>query len=95
MDPKPAAEKKIKEITTVDFLKMDLRVGRLLEVTEHPESDKLYVEKIDMGEEEPRQILSGLKLFIPMEQMTGLVVVLANLKARKLAGMESNGMVIC
>jgi tRNA-binding EMAP/Myf-like protein len=33
---------------------MDIRVGKMLEVTVHPESDKLYVEKIDLGEAEPR-----------------------------------------
>ena len=40
---------------------MDIRVGKLLEVWPHPESDKLYVEKIDLGEGTPRQILSGLR----------------------------------
>ena len=72
---------------------MDIRVGKLLEVWPHPESDKLYVEKIDLGEGTPRQILSGLRQNIPIENMNGLVIVLANLKPRKLAGMESNGMV--
>ena len=42
------------------FNKCDLRVGKIVECTKHPESDKLYVEKIDIGEGEDRTILSGL-----------------------------------
>ena len=40
---------------------MDMRVGKLIEVWNHPDSEKLYCEKIDIGEEEPRIILSGLR----------------------------------
>lgn len=42
------------------FMACDLRVGKIIECTRHPESQKLYVEKIDLGEAEPRTILSGL-----------------------------------
>ena len=53
---------------------------------QHPESDKLYCEKIDIGGE-IREIASGLQKFITLEEMTSdLVLVLANLKPRKLAG---------
>ena len=78
------------------FMACDLRVGKIIECTRHPESQKLYVEKIDLGESEPRTILSGLQEFIPIEQMTeGLCIVFANLKPRPLAGMLSAGMVMC
>lgn len=43
-----------------EFMKLDIRVGQLKEVWIHPESDKLYCEKIDCGESEIREIASGL-----------------------------------
>lgn len=62
----------------------------------HPESDKLWCEKIDVGEAAPREIASGLQQVFTLEQMKGQrVVVIANLQARKLAGFPSNGMVLC
>lgn len=74
----------------------DLRVGRIVECTRHPESAKLYIEKIDLGEGKLRTIGSGLQEFVPIEQMTeGLCVVFANLKPRKLADIMSEGMVMC
>jgi methionine--tRNA ligase beta chain len=75
---------------------LDIRVGRITKVWEHPEADKLYCEEIDVGEDEPRQIASGLKPFMKPEDMEGrLVLVLCNLKARKLVGFSSHGMVLC
>lgn len=84
-----------------DFARMDIRVGKITEVwkvkhhlrisltpKKHPESDKLYCEKINIGDE-VREIGSGLQKFVTEEEMTdGLVLVLANLKARKLAGKQ-------
>nr|CAH7756021.1 unnamed protein product [Callosobruchus chinensis] len=62
----------------------------------HPEADALYVEKIDLGEEKPRTIVSGLVNFIPIEEMQNrMVVVLCNLKPAKMRGVESQGMVLC
>lgn len=43
-------------------LRLELRVGRILSVTEHEEADKLFVETVDVGEEEPRAIVSGLRV---------------------------------
>jgi methionyl-tRNA synthetase len=42
------------------FYKADLRVGNITSAKKHPESEKLYIEEIDMGNGEVRQILSGL-----------------------------------
>ena len=76
--------------------KLDIRVGQIVDVWKHPDSVKLYCEKIDLGESEPRQIASGLQEFVPLEKMqNAMVVVLANLKAKKLAGFPSHGMVLC
>lgn len=76
--------------------RLDIRVGRIVEVAKHPDADSLYVEKIDLGEEQPRTIVSGLVNFIPIEEMQNrLVVVLCNLKPAKMRGIESQGMVLC
>ena len=75
---------------------LDIRVGRITKVWEHPEADKLYCEEIDIGEDEPRQIASGLRPYLSAEEMEGrLVLVLCNLKARKMLGFPSHGMVLC
>lgn len=69
-----------------------------MECVKHPESEKLYIEKIDLGEPEGkiRTIGSGLQQYVTMEDMLdGLCVVFANLKKKKLGGVESEGMVMC
>ena len=75
---------------------LDIRVGRITKVWEHEEADKLYCEEIDIGEDEPRMVASGLRPYMNMEEMNGrLVLVLCNLKARKMVGFPSHGMVLC
>jgi tyrosyl-tRNA synthetase len=73
---------------------LDIRVGTIKNPRVHPSSEKLYVEDIDIAEDKPRQICSGLVPYIPVEGMSGLCCVVANLKSRKMAGVESNGMVL-
>merc|ERR1712154_15074 len=76
--------------------RLDIRIGKIVEVSRHPDAEKLYVEKIDLGEPNPRTIVSGLVDFVPEEKMEGrMVVVLANLKPAKMRGVESCGMVLC
>ena len=77
------------------FYKVDIRVSQFEKVWEHPESDKLYCEMINTGLEAPIQVASGLKKFIPIAEMSGQLLVIANMKPRKLAGFESQGMVLC
>jgi aminoacyl tRNA synthase complex-interacting multifunctional protein 1 len=76
---------------------MDFGVGVITEAWEHPESDKLWCEKVSFGEGEAvRDIASGLRAYFSKEQMVGQrVLVVRNLKSRKLAGFPSNGMVLC
>lgn len=100
--PKEKAPKAAKAPSTpaadriIDVSWLDLRVGKILEAERHPESEKLYVEKIDVGEAEPRTILSGLAQHIPLDDVKGArVVVVCNLPARPLAGIPSHGMVLC
>lgn len=83
-----------KEEPTVDFL--DIRVGKILSVGPHPDADSLYVEQIDLGEAEPRTVVSGLRKFVSEEAMTNrLVAVVCNLKPAKMRGILSTGMVLC
>jgi aminoacyl tRNA synthase complex-interacting multifunctional protein 1 len=75
---------------------LDIRVGIIVKVWPHPESDKLFCEEIDIGEEKPRQIASGLRAFYSEDEMQGArCVVMTNLKGRKMAGFKSEGMVVC
>jgi methionyl-tRNA synthetase len=77
------------------FAVLNLKVGKILSVEQHPEAEKLYVETIDLGNSDVRQIVSGLKDYYSIEEMTGrYVVVVANLKAAKLRGVKSDGMVL-
>ena len=79
-----------------DFSKMDLRVGTIVDAWDHPDSEKLIVEEIEVGEDEPRQIVSGLRAFYAADAIVGKrCVVVANLPKAKLAGVESAGMVLC
>eukprot|EP00554_Chaetoceros_debilis_P008682 CAMPEP_0194102242 /NCGR_PEP_ID=MMETSP0150-20130528/2866_1 /TAXON_ID=122233 /ORGANISM="Chaetoceros debilis, Strain MM31A-1" /LENGTH=584 /DNA_ID=CAMNT_0038789135 /DNA_START=196 /DNA_END=1946 /DNA_ORIENTATION=+ len=80
----------------IDVSKLDIRVGVITKAWTHEEADKLYCEHIDIGEEEPRNIASGLRAHYNLEDLEGQrVLVLANLKTRKLVGFPSHGMVLC
>lgn len=80
----------------IDFGRLDMRVGRILEIEDHPDAENLYVEKIDVGEKEPRQIISGLRKHIVKEELLSRpVICLCNLKPAKIRGKMSYGMVMC
>jgi aminoacyl tRNA synthase complex-interacting multifunctional protein 1 len=75
---------------------LDIRVGAVLEVEKHPDADALYVEKIDVGEAEPRTVVSGLVSYMPAEALRDArVLVVCNLQARNMKGIKSEGMVLC
>ena len=81
-------------ITIDDFLKVELRVGEVKVAERIPNADKLLRFEIDLGEEQPRQILAGLAEYYDPEKLIGRkVVVVANLKPRKMRGLESQGMI--
>ena len=89
----------VEEVTSFieidDFAKVDLRVGQVLSAERLPKADKLLLLKIDLGEEQPRQVLAGIAQYYEPEKLVGRkVVVVANLKPRKLRGFESQGMVV-
>jgi len=78
-----------------DFAKVDLRVGQVLSAERIPKADKLLLLKVDLGEEQPRTILAGIAQYYEPEKLIGRkVVIVANLKPRKLRGYESQGMVV-
>ena len=91
---KPAEEAKA-PIEFADFQKLDLRVGHILSAKQHPNADKLLCFEVDLGEEKPRQIVSGIAAHFKPEDLVGSrVVVVANLPPRKLRGVESQGMIL-
>ena len=82
------------EIQFEDFDKIDLRVGKIISAEKHPDADKLLVFQVKM-DTEVRQVISGVaKDFSPEEMIGKKVIVVANLKPRKLRGMESKGMLL-
>ncbi|XP_076467716.1 aminoacyl tRNA synthase complex-interacting multifunctional protein 1-like [Babylonia areolata] len=84
------------EADGVDVSRLDFRIGKIVVVEKHPDADTLYVETVDLGEESPRTIVSGLVNHIPIEQMRErLAVFMCNLKASKMRGIASEGMIMC
>ena len=83
------------EISIDDFMKIQLRVGEILKCEEVPKSKKLLCSQVKIGSE-VKQIVSGIKQHYSAEEMVGKkVVVVANLKPAKLAGVLSEGMLLC
>ena len=83
------------EITYDDFAKLQFQVGEIIECKEVPKSKKLLCSQVKIGSE-VRQILSGIKQYYKPEEMVGKkVMVVTNLKPAKLAGMTSEGMLLC
>lgn len=79
-----------------DFTKMDIRVGKIVKVWDHETADKLFCEQIDVGDADgPREIASGLREHYSLDDMQDRkVLVVCNLKAAKIVGFSSNGMVL-
>ena len=93
--PVKPAEPVKPQITIDDFAKIEMKVGQVLSCEKHPKADKLLVSQIDIGEEKPRQIVSGIAGSYKPEQMIGKkVVVITNLAPAKLRGVESQGMIL-
>lgn len=80
--------------TIEDFRKLDLRIGEIKEVSEHPDADRLYVLKVAVGEE-VKQIVAGIRNYYSTEELVGKqVVVVNNLETAVLRGVESQGMIL-
>ena len=78
-----------------DFKKVDMRVGKILSIEKIPNRDKLYKLQVDIGEEKPRQIITGLVPYYSTDELLGKqIIVLANLEPAKFAGGISEGMLL-
>ncbi len=89
------AEKAKPQITIEDFSRIEMKVGQVIACEKHPKADKLLVSQIDVGEQQPRQIVSGIAGSVKPEEMIGRkVVVVTNLAAAKLRGVLSQGMIL-
>lgn len=79
-----------------EFQKMDLRVGKVLSAEKIEKSQKLLLLQVDLAEEAPRQIVSGIAEHISCDELIGKsVVIVANLKPAKIMGVKSFGMLLC
>jgi len=82
------------QITIDDFIKIDLRVAKIVVAERIPKADKLLRLEVDLGYE-TRQILSGIAQWYTPEELIGRrIVVIANLAPRKMRGLESRGMLL-
>lgn len=98
---KPKKEKKEKAPAasndggeSVDVGRLDMRVGLIRTAKKHPDADSLYVEEVDVGEDKPRTVISGLVKFIPEADMQNRkAILLCNLKPSKMRGIMSEAMV--
>ena len=77
-----------------DFKKLSMKIGKIKEVKDHPDADRLYVMKVDIGGEE-REVVAGIKKAYSDEELKDkLVVVVDNLQPAMIRGVESHGMVL-
>jgi methionyl-tRNA synthetase len=81
--------------TIDDFMKIEIKVGTVLSVAVVEGADKLYTLQVDLGEEKPRQILSGIREYITEDELLGKQFpFVTNLAPRILRGHESQGMIL-
>jgi len=80
--------------TIEEFRKLELRIGEIKEVNDHPNADRLYVIVVDLGDK-TKQVVAGIKAFYNKEDLLGKqVVVVDNLEPAVLRGVESQGMLL-
>lgn len=75
---------------------LDLRVGKVVDISEHEQSERLFVAKVDVGEDSgPRTIVAGLRdIYTTQDLLNRKVVVVCNLAPASLAGIDSQGMIL-
>lgn len=82
-------------VTIDDFRKLEIRIGTVLSAEKVPDTDKLLKLSVDIGEEQPRQIVSGIAEYVTPEEIVGLqFLFITNLESRILRGIESQGMIL-
>jgi len=82
-------------VTFNEWQKLDLRVGKILSVEDHPNADKLYVIEVDLGRLGKRKVVAGLKEhYKPKDLKNKLCIFFANLEPATLRGIKSDGMIL-
>ena len=86
----------MEKINIEEFKKVEMAVGKILSAEKVPETDKLLKLSVDLGEESPRTIVSGISLYFPdCSVLVGKkCMFVANLEPRVIKGIESNGMIL-
>ncbi len=93
--PEPTPEPEKVFATIDDFQKIEIKVGTVISVTLVEGADKLYILQVDLGEEKPRQILSGIREFVSEDKLLNKQFpFVTNLAPRMLRGHESQGMIL-
>ena len=81
--------------TTTPIYRLKICIGQIKSAKIHPEDPRLLVETIDVGEDEPRQVISGIAEFITIDQFIGSYVLCCmNLRPGNIKGIDSNGRVL-
>lgn len=82
------------DVSFDEWKKLDLRIGEITDVEDHPNADKLYVLHVDLGKDE-RTLVAGLRGHYDKDELVGRkVVVFTNLKHAELRGVKSEGMIL-
>lgn len=81
-------------ITYDDFAKLDIRIAKIIHTEKIPGKSKIIKGIIDLGEEKREVIIGGAEYYQPEDLVSKTVVVIANLEPRKIAGFESNAMLL-
>jgi methionyl-tRNA synthetase len=84
----------VEEISFAEFQKLDLRIGKIIEATQIPESKKLIKILVDFGTERRQAVAGLLKYYKPEELVGKKWAFLLNLQRRMLAGVESQCMIL-
>ena len=95
MENEESKSELLPEISIDDFFKAQIKVGKILSAETIEKSTKLYKIMVDVGEDAPRQIVSGIRAYYEADALVGKTVcVIVNLKAAKLCGVQSQGMIL-
>lgn len=84
----------MEEISFEEWKKLKLKVGKIIDIKDHPNADKLYILKVDIGEKQIN-LVAGLKKYYKAEELKNkFCIVLTNLEHKTIRGIESNGMLL-
>ena len=81
-------------ITYDDFAKLDIRIAKIISIEKIPGKTKIVKGTIDIGSEKRDLIIGGAEFYPPEDLIGKTVVVIVNLEAKKIAGIESNAMLL-